>query len=144
MGALGLAARKGRDACRGVSARSLWPRVSFDVSTYVPCLLRAFTDAEARRVAAGREDQPVLSGGWAGSGVHSQDLPPVLQRKRVLDGSGDLGCGAVLGSLNGRGWDGGNRRGHGSSCLGEEALDLVENGHLLLGHSKRRQGEEDG
>ena len=55
------------------------------LTTYVPCLGRVAAQAKACRVASSDVNQPVLRGGWAGSGVDSQDFLPVLQSQRVLD-----------------------------------------------------------
>ena len=53
--------------------------------TYVPGLGRVGAHAEACRVTASDEDQPVLCGGWAGSRVNCQHLLPVLQCDGMLN-----------------------------------------------------------
>lgn len=118
----------------------LW--AGFAVNTYVPCLLRRPAEAVTCAVAAGDEDKPLLCRRGADCGVDGQDLLPVLEGELMLHGGGGLGGGGLDGRRRHRRRRG-QDRGHRGGRLVEEALDLVEEGDLLLSDRERRQGEDE-
>ena len=136
----------GEDRERCLMSRQLGgpePPERGECSTYVPGLGRVATEAKTGRVAASDENQPLLRRGCADRWINSQDLFPVLQGDRVLDGlrslSRSLGCCRI----DWRRRRSRNGRGHSSSSLAEEPLDLFEQRDLLFSESQRRQGKHE-
>ena len=111
--------------------------------TYVPRRGHVATQTEACVVAASGEDKPVLRRGRAGRGVNRHDILPVLQRNRILDYFGNFGGYLASRRVDWRRWHRRDGSRHGSGCLVEEALHLVEEGDLLVGDGKRREGKDE-
>ena len=111
------------------------------VVTYVPCLLSRPAETVACAVATSNKDQPLLCRRRADGGVNGQNLLPVLECERVLDGLGSLRC-CSFDRRRGHRWRRGDDRGHRRGRLVEETLHPVKERNLLLSDGERREGKD--